>query len=349
MQYAYQDIAEDILRRIRSGEWKEGESIPGLGPLEKIYPQSRMTIYKALRYLTDQGYLAMSRGKGTIAKTGHLKPRVGIVIQTSLLRPQTTPFAFLLLGHAQDYFASRGIDAHIYTEDLSDEHHLPADLMEDMEKKRLSGVLSIQSPAARIFVSDNGNRPSVPVVGIDCFEMRHRVYVDEEAFVDRAVVATIEAGGKSVALAGGGTTFPADYFVEQMTRAGVEIWQPDSEGELPDAGHTEEWGYEWMRAVLNSSTRPDIILARDDVVTKGVAQCALVHGVSVPDDIVIMSLANRESGIFYPLPVIPITVATEEIVATAGDMLSRLINDPELPPETVLVPPEPLAVAAGQA
>jgi DNA-binding transcriptional MocR family regulator len=46
---AFQRIKEDILMRIRSGEWQEGEMIPGETTLAQTFGVSRMTVNRALR------------------------------------------------------------------------------------------------------------------------------------------------------------------------------------------------------------------------------------------------------------------------------------------------------------
>ena len=51
--YEYQKIADDLLRRIRAGEWDHGQQIPPIRVLEKDYPQSQMTLYRALRHLAE--------------------------------------------------------------------------------------------------------------------------------------------------------------------------------------------------------------------------------------------------------------------------------------------------------
>ena len=51
---AFQRIKEDILTRIRSGEWQEGEMIPGETTLAQTFGVSRMTVNRAVRELTAE-------------------------------------------------------------------------------------------------------------------------------------------------------------------------------------------------------------------------------------------------------------------------------------------------------
>ncbi|MFP3889012.1 histidine utilization repressor [uncultured Ralstonia sp.] len=62
---AFRRIKEDILSRIRSGEWKEGEVIPAEVALAQAFGVSRMTVNRALRELTAEQILTRVQGSGT--------------------------------------------------------------------------------------------------------------------------------------------------------------------------------------------------------------------------------------------------------------------------------------------
>ncbi|MCX9158317.1 histidine utilization repressor [Niveibacterium sp. 24ML] len=61
----YQQIKEDLLTRIRGGEWGVGEAIPPEEGLARDFGVARMTVNRALRELTDAGVLTRTRGAGT--------------------------------------------------------------------------------------------------------------------------------------------------------------------------------------------------------------------------------------------------------------------------------------------
>ena len=51
----YQQIASDLTKRIRSGEYGSGEPLPSLVQLGERYDASQITIRQAVRLLVDQG------------------------------------------------------------------------------------------------------------------------------------------------------------------------------------------------------------------------------------------------------------------------------------------------------
>lgn len=64
----YLEIRDDILGKIRSGEYPEGEVIPSELDLAARYGVSRPTVRQALQVLADEGYLERRRRRGTIVR-----------------------------------------------------------------------------------------------------------------------------------------------------------------------------------------------------------------------------------------------------------------------------------------
>lgn len=68
----WRDIADDLLRRIQSGDLAPGEGVHPAAPapekeLEAHYGASRNTVRDALSWLQQQGYVVSQQGKGTFA------------------------------------------------------------------------------------------------------------------------------------------------------------------------------------------------------------------------------------------------------------------------------------------
>ncbi len=64
----YYLLQQDILRKIESGEYKEGKMIESERELMDRYPFSRITVRKALDELVNEGYLYRIQGKGTYVR-----------------------------------------------------------------------------------------------------------------------------------------------------------------------------------------------------------------------------------------------------------------------------------------
>lgn len=64
----YQGVAEDIIQRIRSGEYKPNDRLPTIDELCAQYDVSKITIKKAMDELEVHGLIARRRGSGTYVK-----------------------------------------------------------------------------------------------------------------------------------------------------------------------------------------------------------------------------------------------------------------------------------------
>lgn len=62
----YQEIAEDLRRRLADGEWPVGSTLPGISDLQQEYDVAGLnTIRQAQRLLVDEGLLDPVQGRGT--------------------------------------------------------------------------------------------------------------------------------------------------------------------------------------------------------------------------------------------------------------------------------------------
>lgn len=61
----YQQIKEDLLKKIQSGEFESGDRFYSESELVKMYNVSSITVIRALQDLASDGYLVRYQGKGT--------------------------------------------------------------------------------------------------------------------------------------------------------------------------------------------------------------------------------------------------------------------------------------------
>ena len=82
---AYKKIEEDILSRIRTGEWKTNFQIPTQNELAKdFYKVTRLTVSKAINRLIDRGCLYSIQGKGVYVKNTSPK-KIAFLLPSSRL------------------------------------------------------------------------------------------------------------------------------------------------------------------------------------------------------------------------------------------------------------------------
>lgn len=67
-QYPYERVADDLRRRIASGEYAPGSKLPSRAELEKIYEVSRIVIDRAMWILRQEGLTETLAGVGVYVK-----------------------------------------------------------------------------------------------------------------------------------------------------------------------------------------------------------------------------------------------------------------------------------------
>jgi len=64
MEYVYAQIAADLERRIRAGEWGHGDRLPAREQLAAEYGAAVMSVRRAQRELAGRGVIRVVVGKG---------------------------------------------------------------------------------------------------------------------------------------------------------------------------------------------------------------------------------------------------------------------------------------------
>jgi len=64
----YQQLRDDLIRRLAAGEWAPGEAIPTEAELSTAYEVSTGTLRKAIDLLVAEGVVVRSQGKGTFVR-----------------------------------------------------------------------------------------------------------------------------------------------------------------------------------------------------------------------------------------------------------------------------------------
>jgi GntR family transcriptional regulator len=67
---AYQQVHDDLLRRIEAGEWARGP-LPSVRTLHEEYDVAQETAIRALRMLRDEGVVFTVARRGTYVSQGH--------------------------------------------------------------------------------------------------------------------------------------------------------------------------------------------------------------------------------------------------------------------------------------
>lgn len=159
----------------------------------------------------------------------------------------------------------------------------------------------------------------------------------------------IEIGRKRIAHIAGKNTSPSYERLRGFRNTMAEHRLPVPDDYVVVCDHTEERGdkvgYDAMQRLLALRERPDAIFCYNDLTAIGAIQATIAAGLRVPEDIAIIGCGNMPYNDYLRVPLSSVDHGTTELGRIAGELALELVNSPEQPPKSILVPPT-LAVRA---
>lgn len=337
----YELLLADFMSRIQSGEWKRGDKIPPIDELTEIYPYARMTVYNAVQEAISRGYLEARRGVGTFVSEKQGTSCIGLVFGEDVLHTQETPVASMMCRELRLYLGRMGQGVKLYVEqDRNGKAQLPEDLKVDLRTHRIVGLISAASRAESLLKEwPEWSSLRIPHVDINDHNFHsHAVIFDAEALLDIAL-RYIRMQNKNKVGVIGLDPESIDSAKQKLALSGMttcDAWMPvcTYKGNL-----AEKSGHEAMLELWGAREKPEAVVVMDDIMAKGVCQAALHHGLKIPDDLLLITHSNRDSGVFYPYPLPCIEFDIAECARCAGELLLDAIAQPDLPRQTRTVHP----------
>lgn len=330
-------VASHLLECILRGEWRQGSRIPSIDRLETMLPFSRVTIHLGIRKLVVNGFLSARRGCGTYVRNDQLRQRIALLNIASVDHPTRTLFSSLVTHKAEKYLMEHGCEVDIYSESRT-----PLDagrFAHDIGDRRFDGLLSIQS-AAPVLLPQlafwQGNE--IPHVHVGVHRQCHSVDVDFGSYVEAALTEILARGHRTLACLVSLTSPIGKSVVEQAAKREVVIpsgWQgyPEKGDELPEEAGFRGFLHLWQQG----EKKPTAIICFDDVIAKGATQAVLA--LRLKKQPLIVAPVNKDSGIYYPIPIVSFETNTDELVSKAVELLFRILKDPNMLKTSWLVKP----------
>jgi DNA-binding LacI/PurR family transcriptional regulator len=339
-RYKHQLVAADLIRRIQKGEWRIGAKIPSIDDLTEMYPFSRMTVFNAVESLVQDGYIETRRGVGAFVLNDRIMGLIGLVIGEEVLHPQQTPMAFMLYQHLRRQLEEKGYRTKLYIDTSPGNPDIPRELLDDLNAGRLSGLItaSCDTTLALAEWAEFG-RSALPWVDFTGHEVDTcKVVMNRESFFKLFADYVLANDRRRVGC----------LIADDVAAKALKVLADEHGLETRDewvvrgteySGDFEQVGFSQMLQLWDCAERPDTLLVCDDIACKGVTQAILKLGISVPDELAVVSAANRDSQLFYPVPVVRIEYDIEDCARKLVDMLlGRLLRATDIPQESVLYP-----------
>lgn len=347
-------IEQYLLQKITSGEFAPGTKLPPTSEMAAQMEVNLNSLQKALMRLSARGFLLRKPNVGTIVAARATPSNVFLLIGPCL-RDETCHFDRSLSKLIENELFSRGYNPITYDglDQILDRNSSVGPRL----RSQLLGDLAHFDPKAIVeqgFVSmripDLVQDRNLPVVAHRPVEQGGDVSFDAPQFYADAVGAVAERGRKNIILV---LKNPKVCFESTNLRAfwkavkdhGVTVSKilhidDDRDPIPPEQLLTELLTREiqdWKGLPVRK--RPDALILMDDILMRAASLCLLREGVSVPGDLLAVSLTNEGIDLGFGVPVIGIEVPMARIAAKLVDILDiRLGRSGGQDPSPVQIP-----------
>ncbi|MFP3464620.1 LacI family DNA-binding transcriptional regulator [Leifsonia sp. SIMBA_070] len=259
------------------------------------------------------------------------------------------PFFASLIRGAEDRAARDGLSVLVGNSDENEQRE--ANYLTMFEQERIRGVLisPVGDAIPRLHRLRERGIPSVLVDRTSLDRSFSSVAVDDVAGGRLAASHLVEQGFRRVAYAGG--PFAIEQVADRYRGVAEEIAStlPGSGVETLETDNLTLEGGQRVGAALagrRASDRPDAVFAANDLVAIGLLQSLLQAGIRVPEDVALIGYDDIAFASAAVVPLTSIRQPSQEIGATAMDLLLQLTAQPDAPPVHVEFQPALVARAS---
>ena len=333
---------------------RAGDRLEAEATLSRRFGVNIAKIREALILLEQEGLLTRRHGSGTFV-TDPLKTRpVGIFCNMDLTHPGVGLFYRVLAHELRRYFHARGNQSQLYLG-----HNAPGsdvadidcpELVQDLERHRLSGLLVLTVPSIPELVDRWFGRVTVPIVGRGrCFPFSYDL--PTEPMMTAGIQCLVEQGCTRLAVVGWASSSPLPAplpRVLERERAFLEAhgvtvrpeWiRMDLYPNLPGAG------WEDIREIWSTTPeKPDGLLICDDCLLADAAEALRQLGIRSPGDLRVVGFTNHGISPRVPFPMTRLEVNPREMAQGMAELLldqiaGQTITEPYRLDNFTVIPP----------
>jgi len=293
----YTSIANEIRRRIATGQFSPGSQLPQRTALEEDFQVSKVTLQRAMNLLIEDGFIDVMRRKGSFVaeRPPHLS-RYALVFQGRPdPRSHLSQFWVALANEAARHERQtqnsipiyHGINGHVDTEDF----------------QKLSGEIHEHRLAGLIYVPDYSFPPDLSVIGdsaLPCVMLHYEendlaptIVASQESFMLRALDYVAAQGCRRVAFLrhGGDDDASYPYLPDALAERGLEtrpFWTQGVSIRLPQSARN------CMHLLMQPGQNewPDALIINDDNLVEFATLGLVDAGVKPSGDMVVVAHAN---------------------------------------------------------
>lgn len=325
----YVQVAEQLRTEIVENH-EVGDKLESGPTLARRLGVSVLTIREAVNALTQEGLLDRQRGSGTYVRKTGTKP-VAIVIGLSRTDLRHSYFFLHLVHHLEEILAREKIPcrqyyAHIGRDDKGKPLLNPM-FLEDVRQRQVALVVPVSFEPSS-FVQQVLDEQGVPCI------VPGLIQVDYDDMVRESVGYLLAHGRRRIALLAWPDEPTHLVFEGLLREAGIE---PEPRWMKPGISMNDSDAlHEALRQIWQATPEPpDGLVCLNDFVFERTIPTILELGIRVPGQLMIVTHANKGSGIRYPFPVAQMELDPATFAeAVAEQVRKALANEPPPPRPT---------------
>ncbi len=324
---------EILLREEIRRNHAAGDKLPSESRLARHFGVSLLTLREAMNSLAQDGLVDRQQGSGTFVRAVSPRSTVGVLLDHNIGQANFPFFSRRVfqevrrLLNAEGYLARGYIGFKDFTA-TRDPGVTSPEFVEDIRAHRLQGLVIVGGALEDSLLREI-ERQGIPMVSMNSASTAG---LQSLPLIAAGVQHLVGQGRRRLAMLGWSSrdaAVPLSTHVQEALAAHGLPYHPEW---VRDDLHPA-WpgaGWEVFREIWFCGEKPDGLLILDDVLSQGVASAIAELGIRVPDQLMVVSHANKGSGIEYPFPVSLLSMDPElHARHLATCMSNRLQGKPE--------------------
>ena len=322
-------VAEALRTYVRE-ESKVGAKLDAESKLAKRFGVSVMTVREAFATLASEGLIERVHGSGTFVRDASASLPVALVMTWDLYCSRLSYFHMRVFQKVRELLEGAEIPVVTFQEQIPPNPSIDPEATECRE-----AVYSNSKARGYVFISTNPpsalleekQREGRFVAGFGSQFNRHLIY-DPETMLRMALRYFKRQNRKNIAVIGWRELFPDNSGGDLTSR----VFAEEGFTFLPEWFHDRrepvsgDAGWQQFHSLWSAfpKKKPDGLLLMDDILYAQASQAVLKSSIRVPEELLVVSHANRGSEMFLPFPTTLLEFNPDTLAeAIAGDVIAR--------------------------
>jgi len=320
------------LRREIAADCQPGEQLPGMHTLRQRFGVSINTIGAALDILAGEGVVVKRRGSGVYVS--EQRQRIGILSELDIFDARISPYFRAVAGELKRHLTAKGAEPRLYLGNaepgIKEDAPTCPQFWTDIDSGMLDGAVILDTPATKAW-RKRITACAIPVVGS---QTNYLADIDLQQVVKVAVQRLKQQGCQRLGLLAWRTR---DVFIQAVNDNGLETRDAWIRTDIDPALRGAGWD-EFREIWLDCAQRPDGLVVLDDMLFNDAQLAILQLGISIPSDLQLAVLTNRDMSPPLRLPAIVLEIDPRDIATGLADMLLSRLRGENLAEQTRLIP-----------